>query len=62
MQSPATGSRVIFLVFRDMRVPILVLVCVYAASMIGWVMIPAVDAAGNPQNMSFFHAFYFLTY
>ncbi len=62
MQSPTTGSRVTFLVLRDMRTPVLVLVCVYAASMIGWVMIPAVDAAGNPQNMSFFHAFYFLTY
>jgi Trk K+ transport system NAD-binding subunit len=62
MQSPATGSRVTFLVLRYMRTPILVLVSVYAASMIGWVMIPAVDAAGNPQHMSFFHAFYFLTY
>ena len=57
-----TGSRVIFIVLRYMRAPIMILVCVYAASMLGWVLIPAWDPAGNPRPMSFFHAFYFLTY
>lgn len=62
MPERALASRVTFIVLRTMRKPIMILVGVYAASMIGWVMIPAVDVAGNPQHMSFFHAFYFLTY
>jgi Trk K+ transport system NAD-binding subunit len=62
MASPASVERVTFIVLRTMRTPILIVVGVYAASMVGWVMIPAIDAEGQPQHMSFFHAFYFLTY
>ncbi len=62
MANPASAERVTFIVLRTMRTPILIVVGVYAASMVGWVMIPAVDAAGEPRHMSFFHAFYFLTY
>ncbi len=62
MARPASSGRVTFIVLRTMRTPILIVVGVYAASMVGWVMIPAVDVAGRPQHMSFFHAFYFLTY
>ena len=58
-----TGShRVTFIVLRFMRRPILVLVVVYAASMIGWVLIPGGDPEAPGTPMSFFHAFYFLTY
>ncbi len=62
MPQTPKSSRVSYIVLRYMRRPILVLVAVYAASMIGWIMIPGVDAEGNAQNLSFFHAFYFLTY
>jgi len=55
-------SRITFIVLRYMRRPILILVGVYATSMIGWTLIPGVDAAGNPEKLSFFHAFYFLTF
>lgn len=55
-------SRITFIILRYMRRPILVLVTVYAVSMLGWILIPGVDPQGNPQNLSFFHAFYFLTY
>lgn len=61
MQSPRS-SRVTFIILRYMRRPLMVLITVYATSMIGWILIPGVDAQGNPQNLSFFHAFYFLTY
>lgn len=54
--------RVTFIVLRYMRRPILILVSVYAISMVGWVVIPGVTVDGNPEPMSFFHAFYFLTY
>ena len=55
-------SRITFIILRYMRRPILVLVCVYAVSMVGWILIPGVDAEGNSRTLSFFHAFYFLTY
>lgn len=62
MADPASGGRATFIVLRTMRTPIMVVVGVYAASMVGWVLIPGVDVEGRPQHMSFFHAFYFLTY
>ena len=55
-------SRVTFIVLRYMRRPLMTLVVVYAISMAGWVLIPGVDPDGNPVKLSFFHAFYFLTY
>ncbi|MEM7222086.1 MAG: NAD-binding protein [Pseudomonadota bacterium] len=55
-------SRVTFIVLRYMRRPLMTLVIVYAISMAGWVLIPGVDPEGNPVKLSFFHAFYFLTY
>ena len=55
-------SPITFLILRYMRRPILMLIGVYAISMIGWVLIPGIDAAGNPDELSFFHAFYFLTF
>jgi len=62
MAETASSGRVTYIVLRTMRTPIMIVVGVYAASMVGWVMIPAVDVEGQPHHMSFFHAFYFLTY
>ena len=55
-------SRVTYIVLRYMRRPLMTLVIVYAVSMAGWVVIPGMDPDGNPVKLSFFHAFYFLTY
>ncbi|GMQ89794.1 MAG: hypothetical protein BMS9Abin10_0128 [Gammaproteobacteria bacterium] len=55
-------DRVTAIVLRFMRGPILLLIVVYAIAIIGLVLIPGQDAEGNPTRMSFFHAFYFLTY
>ena len=57
-----SSSRMTFIVLRYMRKPLLVLITVYAVSMVGWVLIPGVNANGVEQELSFFHAFYFLTY
>ncbi len=62
MENAPRSSRVTYIVLRHMRRPIIVLITVYAASMFGWVLIPGMDAQGNPAHMSFFHAFYFLAY
>ncbi len=52
----------VFLIFRRMRQPLLTLVAVYAIAVLGLTLIPGRDADGNPWNMSFFHAFYFVSY
>jgi len=55
-------NRVVFLVLRRMRAPLVVLIVAYAVSILGLVLIPGSDAAGEPWRMDFFHAFYFVSY
>ncbi len=56
-------SSVVFLVFRRMRAPLILLIVIYAVSVLGLSLIPGVDAAGRPTApMSLFHAFYFVSY
>ena len=45
-----------------MRAPLLVLICAYAVSIAGLTLIPSTDPQGQPWTMSFFHAFYFVSY
>ncbi|MBS1140942.1 MAG: TrkA-N [Proteobacteria bacterium] len=52
-----------FLVLRRMRAPIIVLIVIYAISVIGLTVVPGVDAEGKTTApLSFFHAFYFISY
>ena len=54
---------VVFLVFRRMRAPLILLIAIYAIAVLGFSLIPGVDAAGRATApMSFFHAFYFVSY
>lgn len=62
MAGAARSHRVTYIILRFMRRPILVVVSVYAISMAGWVLIPGADPENPTQSLSFFHAFYFLTY
>jgi voltage-gated potassium channel len=56
-------SSVIFLVFRRMRAPMILLIAIYAVAVLGLSLIPGVDADGRPAPpMSIFHAFYFVSY
>lgn len=50
------------LVFRRMRLPLVALISVYAISALVMTLIPGVDDQGNPWKMSFFHAFYFVSF
>lgn len=52
----------LFIALRRLRAPIILLIVVYAIGVIGMVLIPGVDAAGKPWRMSFFDAFYFVSY
>lgn len=54
--------KVIFLMLRRMRLPLIVLITTYALSVLGLVLIPGEDAQGNPWHMDFFHAFYFISF
>jgi voltage-gated potassium channel Kch len=55
-------NKVIFLILRRMRAPLVVLILAYAISILGLVVIPGADAEGHPWRMDFFHAFYFVSY
>ncbi len=55
-------SRVLFIVLREMRKPILAIIIVYSLSIAGMVIIPGPVVDGKTQYLSIFHAFYFMTY
>ncbi|MBE9567681.1 MAG: NAD-binding protein [Proteobacteria bacterium] len=50
------------MIMRRMRTPLLILISVYAIAVLGMVLIPGIDDHGNPWNMTFFHAFYLVSY
>jgi Trk K+ transport system NAD-binding subunit len=52
----------LFLIIRRLRVPMFVLITTFAISILGMVLIPGVDDQGRPYHMTFFDAFYFITY
>jgi voltage-gated potassium channel len=53
---------ILFLVLRRLRAPLITLILIYAISIAGMVAIPGVDAQGQPWRMSYFHAFYIISY
>lgn len=56
------NQEVLFLIFRRMRIPLIVLISAYALSVLGFVLIPGQDDQGQPWQMGFFHAFYFVSF
>lgn len=56
-------NSVFFLVLRRMRAPLIALIVFYAIAVLGLTLVPGVHADGTPAPpMSFFHAFYFISY
>jgi voltage-gated potassium channel len=53
---------VISMIMSRMRMPLIILVVIYATFMLGMIMIPGVDDKGNPWHMSIFHAFYYVSF
>lgn len=51
-----------FLFLRRMRLPLVVLIAAYSIATVGFTLIPGVDDQGNPWRMSFFEAFYVVSY
>ena len=56
------ASASIFLILRRMRAPLIILVLIFAVSVLGLSLIPGVDAAGQRWRMSIFDAFYFMSF
>jgi voltage-gated potassium channel len=54
--------KVAFIILRRMRVPLLVLICAYAISVLGFVLVSGTTPEGKTWHMDFMHAFYFVSY
>jgi voltage-gated potassium channel len=52
----------VYVLLRRIHVPLIVLICVYAVAILGFVLIPGLDDKGQPWHMGFFHAFYFVSF
>ena len=53
---------VLFIALRRLRVPLITLILAYAISVAGLVAMPGLDGQGLPASLSFFHAFYVVSY
>ena len=56
---PSAG---ILLVLRRMRIPLIVLIVIFAVSVLGLAIVPGQDAQGRPVRMSIFESFYFMSF
>ncbi len=59
---PIQTEATIFLVLRRMRAPLIILILIFAVTVLGLVLIPGQDAEGHTYRMTFFDAFYFMSY
>jgi voltage-gated potassium channel len=62
LASAAQASTTIFLVLRRMRAPLIVLIVIFAVSVLGLTLVPGRDDMGRPHRMGFFDAFYVMSY
>jgi voltage-gated potassium channel len=61
--TPVQSSAAIFLVLRRMRAPLIVLILILAVTVLGLTLVPGDPGPdGRPWRMSFFEAFYFMSY
>ncbi len=59
----STPTSTIFLVLRRLRTPLIVLITIFALSVLGLTLVPGpLDSNGVIQRLSFFHAVYFFSY
>jgi voltage-gated potassium channel len=62
VESAMQASATVFLVLRRMRIPLIVIIIIFAVSTFGLTLMPGEDGEGNPDRMSFFHSFYVMSY
>ncbi len=56
------SNNTIWIIIRRMRIPFLVIIITFSISILGLTLIPGMDDQGRPYHMSFFDAFYFVSY
>lgn len=59
---PGRTRHGIFILLRRLRLPMAMLVSVYAVAVLGFTLVPGIDPQGQPWRMSFLHAFYFVSF
>ncbi len=59
---PVRARHGLFVLLRRLRKPLLLLICMYAVCVLGFVLIPGRTPGGEPWQMSFLHAFYFVSF
>ncbi len=62
MQALARHHSVFFLIMRRLRAPLILLIVLFAISVLGLTLAPGPEVDGQPTYLSFFHAFYFISY
>ncbi len=56
------SNNTIWIIIRRMRIPFLVIIATFSISILGLTLIPGMDDQGHPYKMTFFDAFYFVSY
>lgn len=60
--STVETSATIFLVLRRMRAPLIALILIFAVTVLGLTLVPGRGGDGLPRRMTFFEAFYVMSY
>jgi Trk K+ transport system NAD-binding subunit len=60
--SAVQAEATIFLILRRMRAPLIVLITIFAVSVLGLTLVPGQTLEGLPYRMGFFDAFYFMSF
>ena len=56
------NEHIFWIILKRLRAPFLVLVVTFSISILGLILIPGMDNYGNVYHMTFFDAFYFVSY
>ena len=62
MQDLARHHSVFFMILRRLRAPLILLITLFAISVLGLTLAPGPVVDGETNYLSFFHAFYFISY
>ena len=60
--SAVQASATVFLILRRMRAPLIVLITIFAVSVLGLTLMPGQTPDGQPSRMTIFDAFYVMSY
>lgn len=55
-------NNALWIILQRLRIPLIVIIVTYAIAILGMVLIPGMDDQGNVYHLTFFDAFYFISY